>query len=110
MKAFVVYLLVTLSWNGKVHGRTGKQSYEDDLFDRAINPEEKEVAQTADDKRRPEVYQEEDLPNVNDYRLQDQDLRRENCIESSTTRNGLTVDIKCKKGCRLTCAPILSYK
>ena len=106
----MVYLLVALSWNGKVHGRTREQSYEDDLFDSATNPEEREVVQTVDDKRRPEVYQEEDPPNLNDYRLQDQDLRRENCIESSTNRNGLTVDIKCKKECRLTCVPRLTYK
>ena len=106
----MVCLLVALSWNGKVHGRTREQNYEGDMFDRAINPEEKEVVQTVDDKRRPEVYQEEDPPNLNDYRLQDQDLRRGKCFESSTKRNGLRENIKCKKECRLTCVPRLPYK
>lgn len=105
----MVYLLITLSWSGKVHSRSREQNYEDDLYDRAINPEEKEIAETVDEKRRPEVFQEKDPLNLNDYRLQDQDLRRGNCIESGVFRNG-EFDIKCKKECRLTCEPRLTYK
>ena len=103
----MVYLLVTLSWGGRVHGRTREQNYEDDLYDRGINPEEKlhKIVQTVDEKRSSEVYQEEDLPNLNDYRLQDQDLRRGNCfIPSTHTTNGL-VGTKCNERCRLTCVP-----
>lgn len=106
----MAYLLVTLSWGGRVHGRTREQKYEDDLYDRVIYPEEKEIAQTVDEKRRSEVYQEEDLPNLNDYRLQDQDLRRGKCdIKSSIDKNGCHI-IKCNEGCRLTCARSLTYK
>lgn len=100
----MAYLLVTLSWGGRVHGRTREQKYEGDLYDRVIYPEEKDIAQTVDEKRRSEVYQEEDLPNLNDYRLQDEDLRRGKCgVKRSMYINGYLV-ITCNKGCRVTCA------
>lgn len=100
----MAYLLVTLSWGGRVHGGTREHKYEDDLYDRVIYPEEKDIAQTVDEKRRSEVYQEEDLPNLNDYRLQDQDLRRGKCgFKSNIFKNGCLITT-CNKGCRLTCA------
>jgi len=93
----MVYLLVTFSRDGKVHGRTREQSYEDDLYDRAIIPEEKEIVQTEEEKRRPEVYQ-EDTPNLNDYQLED----RDHCFEGTGPGNSRG-EIQCREGCRLTC-------
>ena len=95
----MVYLLVTFSRGGKVNGRTREQNYEDDLYDRAIIPEEKEIAQTEEEKRRPEVYQ-EDTPNLNDYQLQE----RHRCFKPSRAING-HMKIECRKECTLTCVP-----
>ena len=97
----MVYLLVTFSRGGKVHGRTREQNYEDDLYDRAIIPEEKEIAETVEEKRRPEVYQEKETPTLNDYRLQDRGFCRDTFTGST---NGL-FEIKCSEGCRLKCVP-----
>lgn len=103
----MVYVLVTLSWGGRAHGRTREQNYVDDLHDRSMNPKEKEIVQTVE-KRRPEVYQQEDTPNSNDYRLQDVVLRSGDCFGNSRTTASGKVEIECKQGCRLTCVP--NYK
>lgn len=97
---FVVYLLLTLSWGGRVHGRTRKLNYVDDLYDRSANPEEKQTVQTVEEKHRTEVYQ-EDTPTMNNYF----DLRRKSCFKGTPkTRNGYVI-IECNVGCRLTCVP-----
>ena len=105
----MAYLLVTLSWGGRVHGRTSEQNYEDDLYDRFIDPEEKEITQTVDEKFRPEVYQGEDTPNLDNYQLQHQDLRRGNCVKTRKVIYGIAV-IECNGGCRVTCVPPPTYK
>ena len=97
-------MLVTLSRGGKVHGRTRELNYEDALHDRAIIPEEEEIVQAVEEKERPEVYQGEDSTKLNDYRRQDLDLRRGNCVKDIIPING-NVNVICKKGCRLTCVP-----
>ena len=99
----MVYLLVTLSLGGKVQGRTRERNYDEDLYYHAIIPES-ETAQTVEEKRRPEVYQEEDTPKFNDYRLQDRGFCKPSFSEDPTPRHG-RVQIQCSKGCRLTCVP-----
>lgn len=103
----MVYVLVTLSWGGRVHGRTKEQNYVDDLYDRSMNPKGKEIVQTVE-KRRPEVYQQDDTPNSNDYRLQDVVLRSGDCFEKIRTTTSGKVDIECSQGCGLKCVP--NYK
>lgn len=90
------YLLVTLSLGGKVQGRTREQNYDEVLRDRAVIPEDSEIAQTGEEKRRPEVYQEEDTPKFDDYRLED----RGDCVQRRDTKCGLYHPV-CKPGCRL---------
>ena len=101
----MIYMLVTLSWGGKVQGRTTEQNYENDLYDRARILKDKEIVRAVEEKERPEVYQGEDTTNLNDYRLQDLDLRRGNCFKGLTPVIHGEVQVKCKEGCRLTCIP-----
>ena len=99
----MVYLLVTLSWGDRVHGRTRMQNYVDDLYDRSTKTEEKEIVQIVEEKRRTDVHEEEDTPTLNDYRLQDlHERRRNSCFKGLRFKNGC-LKIECNKGCRLTC-------
>lgn len=104
---FVVYLLLTLSWGGRVHGRTRELNYVDDLYDRSANPEEhnKETVQTVEEKHRTEVYQ-EDTPTMNNYL----DLRRKSCFKGKPKTINGNVIIECNVGCRLTCVPLRTSK